>query len=192
MSVYPNIKLETIAIRTQHGISNSAGKLDIKRFGNCDDVASVQVNLTSVQYDYNDDGLCDTVHGKYDVHSYDPNVHYELWMTTYQCSPTSLSQCNENARKYVVHASCDELHDGDIGPWTMLTKAMKGSRCGDDVGGFELVSAKLLPEYLVNYLGDDPALTRHRVQMLFHKAGDNRVDNHPRGCVNIEFDVINA
>ena len=52
--------------------------MNITKFGNCDDVDHVKVNLTSVQYDYNDDGLCDTIHGKYYVHTEDLGLHYEV------------------------------------------------------------------------------------------------------------------
>ncbi|XP_037050650.1 uncharacterized protein LOC119084677 [Bradysia coprophila] len=165
-------------------------KVNITNLGNCDDVQNVKVNLTSVRYDYNDDGLCDTIHGRYYVHTIDPGLNYELWMTLYQCSSTVNDQCNDNARKYVVPLRCEKLHGDSSGPWYMLAKAMKGSKCGEMTGEFDLLSAKLLPEYLENYLVVDPHLTRHRIQMLFHKIGETGHNEHPRACVNMEFVVI--
>lgn len=53
-------------------------RVNITKFGNCDDVEDVKVNLTSVQYDYNDEGLCDTIHGKYYVHTIDSGLKYEV------------------------------------------------------------------------------------------------------------------
>lgn len=56
--------------------------MNITNFGNCDDVADVKVSLTSVSYDYNADGLCDTIHGRYNVLSKDVGLNYEVSNTT--------------------------------------------------------------------------------------------------------------
>ncbi len=53
-------------------------KVNITKFENCVDVGEVKVNLTSVQYDYNDEGICDTIHGKYYVHTIDSRINYEV------------------------------------------------------------------------------------------------------------------
>lgn len=52
--------------------------MNITKFGNCDDVGEVKVKLTSVVYDYNDEGLCDTVHGKYYVSTKESGLDYEV------------------------------------------------------------------------------------------------------------------
>lgn len=58
-------------------------KINITKFANCDDVSDVKVNLTSVQYVYNDDGLCDTIHGKYYVHTTYTGRNYEVSYPAY-------------------------------------------------------------------------------------------------------------
>lgn len=57
--------------------------MNITKFGNCEDIGEVKVNLTSVEYEYNDDGLCDTIHGKYYVHTQDTGLNYEVSNSTH-------------------------------------------------------------------------------------------------------------
>lgn len=54
-------------------------------------------------------------------------------MTLFQCSTTGAmnQSCNDNARKYVEPLHCDRFHGDQSGPWYMLAKAMRGSRCGE-------------------------------------------------------------
>lgn len=69
---------------------------------------------------------------------------------------------------------------------------MKGARCGELDGKFQLEGATLKPEYLKNYLKFDEALAKYRIHMLFHRKGNSEASEklHVRGCVDLEFDLI--
>lgn len=117
----------------------------------------------------------------------------QLWITIYQCRQSSDSgQCNENPTKHIEPLHCDRFHADDSGPWFMLASAMKGARCGELNGEFQLDTATLKPEYLTNYLKFDESMPTYRIQMLFHRIGNSEASErlHVRGCVNLEFDLI--
>lgn len=51
----------------------------------------------------------------------------------YQCDTGSTGQCNNNPIKHVQPLTCEDFHKDSSGPWYMISKAMSGSRCGEEV-----------------------------------------------------------
>lgn len=150
---------------------------------NLDDVG---VYLTSVSYEYDSSGFCDIVHGKYTVKHIDISKR-ELVTTMYQCPTDSIGQCNDNPEEFHQALHCAKFVSDDSGPWHMLSYAMSGSKCGEQVGDFELISSKLRFDYLMNdqknYIKLNDKMRKYRAKMLFHTEGKVSI----RGCVSIDF-----
>ncbi|XP_059623028.1 uncharacterized protein LOC132266191 [Phlebotomus argentipes] len=166
-------------------------RINITDFQNCDDVNldDVAVYLTSVSYERDSSGLCDTVHGKYTVKVLDTSRR-ELIITMFQCPTDAVGQCNENPVEHHTALHCSKFIDDDSGPWHMLSNAMSGSRCGDEVGDFELISSKMRFDYLMNdqknYITLNDKMRKYRAKMIFHTEGKKST----RACISVGFTLL--
>ncbi|CRK93276.1 CLUMA_CG006819, isoform A [Clunio marinus] len=78
----------------------------------------------------------------------------------------------------------------DSGPWHMFAPAMDTrNKCGEAKGIFEIKGAKLEPKFFFNYL--DIKEGRYRLRMLVHLPGKSFDVKNLRGCVELDFDVVN-
>uniref|UniRef100_A0A6B2E9V3 Putative secreted protein n=1 Tax=Phlebotomus kandelakii TaxID=1109342 RepID=A0A6B2E9V3_9DIPT len=166
-------------------------RINITNFQNCDDVNldDVGVYITSVSYECDSFGICNTIHGEYTVKFVDTRSK-ELIITMYQCTTDTIGQCNDNPVEHHLLMHCSKFIDDDSGPWHMLSNAMSGSRCGEEKGDFQLISSKLRYDYLVNnyktYLILDDNMRKYRSKLLFHVEGKKLT----RACVSIDFTIF--
>lgn len=146
--------------------------------------------LLSVIYDRDAEGFCDTIHGTYVIRKIDER-DMELVIQIFTCPPETEGTCDQNVKTYIEQLHCDRFKEDSSGPWYMISTAMSGSKCGEKLGNFELNSAQLRKEYLSNYLDPNPANSKMRLRMMFHKKGEDPKDYHVRGCLSVEFFLVN-
>uniref|UniRef100_A0A1B0GLW0 Uncharacterized protein n=1 Tax=Phlebotomus papatasi TaxID=29031 RepID=A0A1B0GLW0_PHLPP len=58
----------------------------------------------------------------------------------YQCPTDSIGQCNDNPEEHHTPLHCDKFVGDDSGPWHMLSNAMSGSKCGDQLASLHAIS----------------------------------------------------
>ena len=89
------------------------------------------MELLTTTYDFID-GICDTIHGTYIVRTID-TLPKEILLTIYQCPNDSTGTCNDNPQEYHEKLHCERFHGDDSGPWYMISSAMRGSKCGEEL-----------------------------------------------------------
>lgn len=181
---------------------------------NCRDVPlhyeDAHVSIRDVIYETNSDGLFDTIHGKYDVRTLsDAKEQNELIITISKCI-SGEKNC-ELLNEFIVQMNCVDFHNPKkTGPWSMFSEAMdRNNKCAEIPVGLNLLllltssllmsnqkfqgeydfSGALLKEhYLNDFLAS--GVGQYRIKMLFHKLGVNRDLPNLRGCIEMDFDLL--
>lgn len=166
----------------------AARVINITHLFNCEDTAfDAPVHLTEITYELDADKLCDTVHGKFDVKSVD-TMPKELLMVLYMCEGGSIEEpCLQNPTEHSETIDCERFVTDDSGPWHMFAVGMKGTKCAEEVGSFELFYSRLKLDHLIKYLDiHDDQYTRFRLRMYF----GSQQTGMARGCANVDFNLV--